>query len=254
MSHKIVEPRKMDIFSFIQEKLKINDVEPMYVAIVNSKLPLMTRQRICFGEGLADHLGCAARMSVYASYWRGVAWFIHQGIRGGARRHFRAKAAEDAVDYMRVEFSNLSTFFNKMPNSYYSARDYICSVPQFGAFSAFKIADMAERTCNCTVDFSKTGYSDLAKYPRRGLTLAAEYLKTKDEKGLLDSLLGYKWCRLAPPHRDRPMNLQEIETCLCNYGHSKWHPPGYETNELKKLLSGYGVLADKLAENLPKGR
>lgn len=247
-----MEPRQTNIYDFIETKLKIGDVEPMYPAIMASKLPVKTRQRLCFAEGLADHLGLAARMSEGEDFWFNVRSFIDQGQRGGARRHFRGKPAIAALKIMEKRYSDLSTFFKGMPQDFYEVRRYIMELPQFGPFSAFKIADMAERTCGVKVDFSKVRLADFSKFPQRGAGLAADYVGTGGAAALYDRLLDYKWCRAAPPLYDRPLNAQELETMFCNYGHSKWHPPGYEAKELYKMLAGYGKLAERIRSNLSK--
>lgn len=261
MSEKVLEPRPMDIFMFISRKLDIDDVEPMYSAIVRAKLPLAVRQRLCFAEGLADHLGLAARMAEGADFWRSAREFVDQPLRGGARRHFRAGKAISALRTMERRFPDIKEFFKQIPLDYFDAKEFITSLPEFGAFSAFKIADMAERTCGVKVDFSRVQLKDLAKFPRRGADLAADYINAKRRAKLagfnaltpeiiLEQLKSYKWALAAPPHRDRPLNVQEIETCFCNYGHAKFHPPGYETAELRKLLEGFGPLASKIQRNL----
>jgi hypothetical protein len=247
-----LDPRQQDIFSFVNEKLKIDDVEPMYTAITRARLPLVTRQKLCFAEGLADHLGLAARMAEEKDFWRAAHAYVAQGQRGGARRHFRGKVAKAALKIMERRFPDLGKFFSSMPNDFYEARRFIMDQPQFGPFSAFKIADMAERTCEVPVDFSRVRLSDFAKFPKRGAGLAADYIDNTPE-GVYALMLHHPWVRKAPPHYDRPLNAQEIETMFCNYGHSKWHPPGYEASELRKLLIGYGKLAEKIERNLSKG-
>lgn len=247
-----MDARPMDFFTFVNKKLDIGDVEPMYGAIVEAVPSLAARQMLCMGEGLADHLGLAATMAdgPAKSFWARAEAFVRQGQRGGARRHFRATKALRAIEEMDRRFPRLQDFFDGMPDTWAEARKYITDCPEFGSFSAFKIADMAERTCDVRIDFSAATIADLSKFPRRGLALAAEFLGAEDA-ALLKKALRHRWRRLAPPHYDRPLNLQEVETCLCNYGHSKWHPPGYETAELKKLLEGHGRLAAKLQQHLP---
>lgn len=249
-----MDPRQQDIFTFVNEKLKIDDVEPMYTAIVRSRLPQSTRQKLCFAEGLADHLGLAARMAEAPDFWRATNEYVSQGQRGGARRHFRGATAKAALKTMEKRFADLGSFFSNLPTDFFEARRFITELPQFGPFSAFKIADMAERTCDAVVDFSAVRLSDFAKFPKRGAALAAEYLGGgATPESVYASMLNHHWNRKAPPHYDRPLNAQEIETMFCNYGHSKWHPPGYEASELRKLLLGYGKLAEKLERNLSKG-
>lgn len=251
-----MDPRQTDIFSFIKRKLVIDDVEPMYTAIIRAKLPLRTRQQLCFAEGLADHLGLAAIMGEAKDFWKAANEFNNQGQRGGARRHFRNPVAKAALKVMEKRFPDLSVFFRNMPGDFFEARRYITALPQFGDFSAYKIADMAERTCEVKVDFSRVGLKDMAKFPNRGAALAASYLGLTDDAAgsaaVYQKLLATKWPMLAPPHRDRPLNAQELETMFCNYGHSKWHPPGYEAKELYKMLEGYGVLAERLRSCLSK--
>jgi len=253
-----MEPRQTDIFSFIQEKLRIDDVEPMYTAIMRSGLSRKTRMKLCFAEGLADHLGLASRMAEGDDFWANARAYVAQGQRGGARRHFRGSVAIDALRRFERKFPDVTEFFSELPEDYFEAKRFIISLPQFGPFSAFKIADMAERTCGVFVDFSKVGLKDFAKFPQRGAGLAAEFLSTSQHRPCADwevyeNLLRYRWVKKAPPLFDRPLNAQELETCFCNYGHSKWHAPGYEGKELRKLLAGYGKLAEKIRSNCSGG-
>lgn len=244
----------MAFIPFVNKKLSIGDVEPMYGAIVEAVPSRATREMLCMGEGLADHLGLAATMAEgpASSFWERAEAFVRQGQRGGARRHFRSTKALRAIEELDRRFPVLHSFFAGMPDTWAEARKYITDCPEFGNFSAFKIADMAERTCGVRIDFSAATIKDLSKFPRRGLALAAGSFAGADSpEAMLKKALNNKWVRLAPPLYDRPLNLQEIETCLCNYGHSKWHPPGYETAELKKLLEGHGRLAAKLQQHLP---
>jgi hypothetical protein len=57
----------------------------------------------------------------------------------------------------------------------------------------------------------------------------------------------------APPRHDRPVGVQEVETCLCKYksyvnGH---YPIGKDSRELRHALTGWGSKADQLRAFVP---
>lgn len=257
---KTYEPRQMSIVDFIQQKLVINDVEPSYQAIHLAGLTLLARRKLCFAEVFTDHLGFACDIAEAKDFWGACESFIEQPIRGPARRYFRGPKAVRALHDIRGSTSishsgDISDLFNFMPKTYAKAKSYVCLLPEFGPGSAFKLADMSERVGGVPIDFRDATIKDLGALPLKGLSLAVDYENQRDNRmpqpgdqhNLFWKLLRYKhWKRKAPPRRDRELNVQELETCLCNYGHSKWRLPGRETEAVMSELEGHGRLAMKL--------
>ena len=162
------------------------------------------------------------------------------GPRGRERRHFRGANAETAIDV----YESMGTPEHIVDTIIWGAetlQDVLISskkLPQFGPWIGFKIADMAERILREPISFDDC-YLGLYKDPLQGAALIMkgdwripmnkqEVVDTYDF--LLDVFDGW----LAPPHYDRPINLQEVETIACKYkSHYKGHyPVGLDTREI----------------------
>jgi hypothetical protein len=129
----------------------------------------------------------------------------------------------------------------------------------FGPWIAFKIADMSERVLGYNTSFSDC-HLGIYKDPRKGAALARtgdqDYPITDAE---LEETVNHHvalWRRKrakAPPHGDRLVNVQEIETIFCKYkSHINGHyPVGKDTREVHHGLEGWGDLAEQLQKGIP---
>lgn len=271
----------LTVEQFGAELLKTKDLDPVYVALANTKLPRSQVKRLCLAYWCFYHLGAAACMSEHQGphFWHlmGVAAANNtepRWPRGAERRHFRGQQAinavkdlcnrylhpEDAVDAMTLTGAKKRTF-----------EDVAKSVQThtgFGPWIAFKIADMTDRVLRLPVDFSNC-HLGIYKDPRQGAALARHFRYGGKGEGqpwaapITDEAVveeynywvGY-WSKRAkaPPFDDRPVNIQEVETIMCKWkSHYKGsYPLNKDTRELLHALNDdrWGRTAARLQKAL----
>ena len=112
--------------------------------------------------------------------------------------------------------------------------------PSFGPWIAFKVADLLERVLGYSIDFSDCAMG-VYDEPRRSAALiltgdADAPITNEDLTRLMSQMLQKQHLgkALAPPRRDRSVNVQEAETVLCKYkAHVNGHYPlGKDTREV----------------------
>jgi len=240
-------------WSFGRDLILTKDLDPLYVGVYGAQLSQPELATFLLTYFMFYNAGFSAQMvDVYnaesgGGYWKAMKLAVatKETRRGTERRHFRGKAAIDAVQFM----SELYYF----PTD---ALNYICLAgervafrtvmeraqkwPQFGPWIAFKVADMMDRCGYCSVD---SDGCDLAMYdtPVKGARLYAELAGRPDAP--VDYAIGeltrlYKGLT-APPAGDRPIGIYEVETVLCKVksastGH---YYVGKDTIEIREMLA-----------------
>jgi hypothetical protein len=280
----------MSIVEFGNALLKTEDLDPVYCALTRSNLDQATLARVCLAYWCFYNLGTAARLSEAKSpkaYWTLMAEAAANvgepkpWPRGAERRHFRGTQAVDAVAELAARYPKgaeqaLDGFFGDEPITYASVAAATQSHRGFGPWIAFKVADMSERVFGHRTDFSNC-HLGIYKDPRQGAALAMtqlgqgtveESVKSRAWEHLIsdDDLARVvhhyvKLWRLkrakAPPHRDRLVNVQEIETIFCKYkSYVKGHyHVGKDIHEIREGLVPYaarrGNIAERLLEAIP---
>lgn len=137
---------------------------------------------------------------------------------------------------------------------------------QFGPWIGFKVADMTERVLRVPVDFSDSEvfmFEDPKKSALLFWRLAMglpPLSKPRDEKHVLGLVVHFLTARFsdqkAPPHLDRPIGLQEVETILCKWkSHLNGHYPlNNDINEIRAGLQPwvpYSFIAQTFLEAMP---
>lgn len=214
--------------AFGRDLIRTEDLDPIYSALVGSGLPLPVRERWCVAYWLFYHAGvaCLASEEPGMDVWSLLLRNVGSWPRGTERRHFRGEAAVDALLYLqqrgtpeRIVRWLLGPPLSGVPFATVSGRAK--TLPQFGPWIAWKLADMGERCLERSVSFSSDTMG-LYRDPRQGAALVAtgdHKAEVSDEtvarvvKALELELAG---C-LAPPLGDRPVNVQEVETVCCKY-------------------------------------
>jgi hypothetical protein len=278
---------QLSIVEFGGALLRTRDLDPVYVAIAASKLDYHVTARLCLAYWCFYHLGVAARLAEIKQskkFWETMYLAaLNEGDpkpwpRGAERRHFRGKQAERAMEELIMMYGKhdpvkaVDGLLGAAPCDWTPTFQSISTAVQahrgFGDWIAFKIADMAERVLGYPVDFDDC-HLGIYKDPRQGAAVA--YQETHHgqlspvpwEYPITDEQL--KWTveyyiklfrkkrAYAPPHYDRYVNVQEIETIFCKYkSHLKGHyPVGKDTAEIRHGLTGWGDLAETLQRNLP---
>jgi hypothetical protein len=217
--------------------------------------------RWCVAYWCFYHAGFASFATVMASdqaYWD-LLKKAAQGSgkdypRSAERRHFRGAAAVKCVNYLAGNFPSPMSALSYLSHptvrtSFTEVAARTMSWPLFGPWVAFKVADMLERVWRYPVDFSDCHLGIYAEpaaaaklvNPKATLVETCNWLQEK----LADMM--------APPGNDRPIGIQEVETCLCKWkSHMNGHYPiGKDTAELCHGMAGWGELSERLRGLLP---
>lgn len=146
--------------------------------------------------------------------------------RGKARRYFRGEQGMTCLLYLKDNYRNPSEFISAMYDpDYANVVKNFSSVPAFGNYHTWKWLDFFERVinmeCNITLDYA---CKVLPSEPVKGAKLVSEEVWPGEEfdlKRTLSYMISEcnKIGLMAPPYKDRPINVQEIETCLCGIVH-----------------------------------
>lgn len=232
--------------SFGETLIKTGDLDPVYIALARSGANQDELARIIVAYSCNYHLSSASfiAQSKGEKFWDkletaadnfGLKW-----PRGSERRHWRGSAATESVAYLRNTFRTpeaLVAFWatRRTCGEVFKA---VQTLPYFGPWIAFKIADLLDRVMQYGIDFSEF---ELGVYsePRKGAALIkygdTEAKVTDFELRRVVEALRLRLRKLkAPPNQDRLVNVQEIETVLCKYkSHVGGHYPlGKDTLEV----------------------
>lgn len=263
----------MTIVEFGDALLKTEDLDPVYCALTRSNLDQATLARVCLAYWCFYNLGTAARIA--SAVRPGAYWTLMRTAalnvgtyklwpRGAERRHFRGAQAVNAVFELAKRYPKgaeqaLEGFFGGEPITYASVAAATQSHRGFGPWIAFKVADMSERVFGHKTDFSSC-HLGIYKDPRQGAalarsqwglgltveeTIAGKFWNEPITDDHLKETVNYyvalwrKKKAKAPPHRDRLVNVQEIETIFCKYkSYLKGHyHVGKDIHEIREALS-----------------
>lgn len=260
-----------EIIDFGEQLLKTGDLDPVYIALWEAKLPKKQLKRLLLAYFFFYQLGVAARLSEMegAAFW-GLAWAAaeNQHIppsmddlpgdrwpRGTERRHFRGPKCIAAIDVLRrkhedhPEYHIDDLFFDDADSwQLETIMDRVKLWPMCGDWIAFKVPDIIERVVGNKIVFPEN-LTLLYKEPRAALdmlTIPAEEASKQ--------LLKHFGQHLAPPRRERSCGVAETETMLCkwkSFVHDKYYV-GKDIHEIRSGLKGWGSTADKLLKHMPK--
>lgn len=141
----------------------------------------------------------------------------------GSERRKNKRNTEKQLNYFINGFK-----IEYLPREYTEARKYLTGYGGIGDWAAWKFCDLLERVCDIHIDFSQVDFRDAYEYPLRGLCRVngepdsfVEHLSDTPTYEMFmymaENELGQIRNWMAPPKMDRPINIQEIETCLCKY-------------------------------------
>lgn len=265
---------RLSIENFGRQLIESRDLDPVYVALSSLPIPSDQLHRWLLAYWCFYHCGVACYLSEregWDDWWNVVndEYYLFDAPRwprGRERRHFRGKLARYSLSYL-IGFSTpeaiVKTFIEQAPD-YKLVSGAVQSLIGFGPWIAFKIADMLERVCGVPVDFEQA-HIFMFKDPRQAaLRLWAEKTKQpprarpKNEgetiKKVVDYLQNEFHSLLAPPHDDRPVGLQEIETILCKWkSHMNGHYPLFnDTREIREGLKPWTDVSETARKFLAK--
>lgn len=256
----------VEIKDFGRELIETRDLDPVYVAIWEARLPADQVHRLLVAYLMFYHLGSAAQLSEFdgKDFWRMVKLAAQNKPnddgsrpwpRGAERRHFRGQKCVDAVEAIRDRWGSAEAIIealtapvrrsNTLPLAIVMER--VQELPMFGPWVAFKAADLCERLLDVPIEFPP----DLTLFydePRAALDLFDGDPET-NSKMLLRFFSKWK----APPRYERECNVAELETVCCKFksscnGHY-W--VGHDIREVRHGLKGWGSTADRLFKSCP---
>lgn len=262
--------KPIGVVQFGEDLLQTLDLDPVYVMLKNKPLSKERLGRWLMAYWLFYHCGVASHMSEFGGdeYWKRMMTavleteppLVGEGPhwpRAGERRHFRGLKAVTAINVLSKKgapeeiIERIFQNEGSAPIPLDQVLPLITSMPQFGPWIAFKVADMAERVLGHRVLFPAAAIT-MYKIPRQALDLLVEL-----EGGTVDdhykSLLNHFKQFNAPPSFDRPCGPQEVETILCKWksyqgGH---YYVGKDLHEIRKGMQGWGKTAEYLLGGLP---
>lgn len=282
--------RMNSIEEFGARLLETGDLDPLYIAL--AKAPSLRDPallaRWLFAYWCCYHAGASSFISECTGdgYWETLRIMAENSQptptgerwpRGHERRHFRGAKAVSAVEAYRTRFvapeAPVEWFSVGAPLPYKTLRDRVTTLPQFGPWIAFKVADMLERVAGVPVSFDE---ADVMMFDQpyksallvwddwgangNGSEIARSTVTTNDEKvRRVARKLGMFFAgKTAPPRHDRPVNIQEVETILCKWkSHNTGHyPVGIDSRELRHGLEAWAphsAVAHELYHYAPGG-
>lgn len=258
--------QRLTVEEFGQALLATGDMSPEYIMLYNGKLPPDQLGRWLLAFLCFCHEGVASKLSEYPEpdFWNELrkAASTKDFPRRTERRHFRGQAAIDAVNAYRLRFGTGQDFVSFCLDGWKGTipvlkfQERIETLPQFGPWGSYKMAELTDRVLGVLIDFGDTRLFDA---PRQGAIKCWKAWKQApaDEKAILkavsDRLLQHFKVYAVPPAHDRGCGMMEIETILCKWGHhmSGSYPMGSDTKGTYKCMKGWGETAAKLVQFLP---
>lgn len=260
-------PNRLSVEDFGQALLDTGDMSPEYIMLYNAALPpdqlgrwLLAFLSFCH-EGVASYLSDFPEPDFWDEFRRGAG--TKEFPRRTERRHFRGEAAVNAVAAYRAQFKTGADFVDFCLDGWKGTipvlkfQERIETLPQFGPWGSYKMAELTDRVLGVEIDFQQTRLFDA---PREGAIKCWKAWKEKsaDEKAILkavsDRLSEHFKAATVPPAHDRGCGMMEIETILCKWGHhmSGSYPMGADTKGTYKCMRGWGKTADLLVQYLPR--
>jgi hypothetical protein len=279
-----MQANKMKIEEFGAMLLSTKDLDPVYVALVNSGWDSEKIKRWMVAYWCLYHCGVSCHISEFEGkeFWDklmeaaknetaspiGERW-----SRGAERRHWRGQQAvssaqelmdkyerpEQMVDYIAGEGGTFAEISKRAQTH-----------RGFGDWIGFKIADMCERVLGKPVAFDNAAVFMFKDPEKAAWMLWAErnpeiannpHATPKREvvlNGVADYLMNHFAGYTAPPLHDRPVNIQEVETILCKWkSHMNGHYPAVkDIREIRHGLEDWfsaSVSAQQLYAAMPTG-
>lgn len=254
---------------FTDKLMTTFDLDPIYVILSATEMSedVLKRWMLAYwcyySSGPASYI--AEQADFYAAMREG---FQGEGQypRGHERRHFRGSAGWEAIAYLETfgpPEKVVDYIYDGGPLDYQSVAARAMKFKLFGPWIAWKICDMGERVFCIDVDFSNADLN-MYKDPVQGAALYRfgdwrHPIKPAEVQSAVAEALWEMSGYLAPPYLDRPLNVQEIETCFCKFkAHVKGHyPVMFDTLEICDALKEWRYhsdLAGELLKHLPNGR
>lgn len=256
---------RLDIEPFGRHLITSGDLDPVYIALAGAlKERPNTLKRWLVAYWCTYNCGVSSFLSEASGryFWKtletiaaneklsplGLRW-----ERGKERRHWRGKAALDCVTDLKGKYTDpedMVDFILAAAPSYKGVTERVKQHVLFGPWIAFKAADMIERVLGTHIDFT-TNDVFMFKDPAMAAQMLWELRKVDEKQVGVDAwavqylIETFKDLK-APPHYDRSIQLQEVETVLCKWkSHQKGHYPlDNDIHEINNSLDNWSPHSD----------
>lgn len=290
---------RLNIYDFGQHLLESGDLDPVYVALDKMEWGDPAHlERWLLAYWCFYHCGAASFISEMPAelFWERMEEAARNETpapdggrwpRGSERRHFRGRAAVDAVAKMKARWltmperavhdiaygvpPNHIVPVTARPQPFAEVAARARGLPLFGPWIAFKVCDMLDRLGIAPIDFDKASvfmFDDPVKAALRlwraheNLPDSAEPKDAATKERIIDNVVAHLTehfkAHTAPPRHERPVALQEIETILCKHkSHLNGHYPLFnDIDEIREGLSGWAPhseTARSMLHAMPEG-
>ncbi|MCK5639904.1 MAG: hypothetical protein KAJ19_03875 [Gammaproteobacteria bacterium] len=278
---------RLEIEEFGRHLITTGDLDPVYIALPKAIPDVKQMQRWLIAYWCLYHCGTASYLSEFEGreFWHSLVEAAKNDkpaptggrwTRGSERRHWRGKQAidsalslmerhfkpEDMVDYIMH-----STPDTSLRTPYTEIAERTKEHRAFGPWISFKVADMAERILKVPVDFSEAEIFMFKDPVKAALMLwrkrhnLPDNAEPKNQAEVIHKVVVHLTETFsdltAPPLGDRPVGLQEVETCLCKWkSHMNGHYPLFndidEINEGLSEWAGVSKTAQEMLKAMPK--
>lgn len=272
---------RLGILRFGERLLTTGDLDPVYIALAKAKMPPEKLKRwmlvywTFYHCGVASYITDSKDLNQFWERWHWAALnlaekptpFGARWPRGHERRHMRGKNAESCWEAMMGRYRNAPERFVDVcvpPATRTTCREVVGRVSdhvQFGPWIGFKVADMVERVMGAPVDFTNAEvfvFDD----PKKAAVMLYKQMRTDEvpPAQMVEVVVSYLTrefaAHKAPPHFERPVGLQEVETILCKWkSHCNGHYP--LRNDITEIRLGltpwteYSPTATRLLMEMP---
>lgn len=237
------------------------DLDPVYVAFLSAGMQRDQARRWLLAYWCFYHAGVAGFMADLHTndFWPTMRIAAANELpsplggrwpRSPERRHFRGAQAVRAVKELSERYPRAEGMVLRLEEIALSARgafkpvfDYVQSHRGFGPWIGFKAVDMLERCLGVRIIFD-AAHVFMFKDPMEGARMVWEEAwgnqpGARTPVATVAKVLEAAFRDLkAPPARDRPPNIQEVETVLCKWkSHMRGHYAiGKDTHEVRAGL------------------
>lgn len=241
----------MNIFTFGEQLLETNDLDPVYVLLHNAGFDRPKLKRWLVAYWCFYHVGTSSWIAHSENgYWDRFmeAAQSKDYPRCHERRHFRGANAIKSTTYLKSRgVENL--FIPLLRPKEQTAEEAMERVKQwvgFGPWISFKVIDMLERLGLARIAFD-TETIFLFDSPKEGAErLYTEFkrpvINTSVEAWAVEKILDRLGHHKAPPRYERLINGQEAETILCKWkSHTNGkYTVGEDVHSCRKGLLRFG--------------
>jgi hypothetical protein len=249
-----ISPNELSWDQFGGILLDTYDLDPLYVILASTSWPEKFMYKWLLGYWIFYSAGVASRLAESKDFYaEAIKGDLEHWPRGHERRHMRGQNIIDTmIELERFGEPEKVVGYMIDGTDFQSIGKRVKAFHGFGPWISWKIADMAERVLQQSVDFSN---AEIAVYsdPVKGAALIGfgdqGYNINANEVHQVFDMMEHKMrMHKAPPYQDRFVNIQEIETIACKYkSHCNGHyPPGLDTEDIYHGLDGWGDAAQEL--------